>query len=123
MKLEDLEKKDDLKHWILRDVYYMQLKDNQCDFLMKKETKRIVVTTNKKLLKQIWESSWPRREVVLGTMKALINKGTSEVVSLDGKNDSEGLFLTTEKNIHQDIKNQAFRYILEDKKPEAEFPE
>lgn len=123
MKLEDLEQKDDLKGWTLRDVYYMQLKDYRGDFLMKKEMKHIVVTTDKKLLKQIWESSWPRREVVLATIKALINKRTSEVVTLDGENDSESLFLTTEKNIQQDIKNQNFRYLLEAKEPEAEFPE
>lgn len=123
MRLENLEQKE-LRGWILSDVHYMGLKENKSDYLMKKGTQAlVVVTTDKEHLKQIWQSSWPRRAVKLTTTKALINKKTSEIVFLDGETDSERLFLSTEKNIKEDIKNQNFTYLSETEIPEAEFPE
>jgi hypothetical protein len=122
MRLEDLEQKN-LKDWTLNDVHYMQLKDKNDDFLIKKGKKLVVVTTDKKYLKQIWESSWPRRVVTLSTVKALINEKESKVVVLDGKTDSENLFLLTGKNIKDEIENQNFSYFSESEVPEAKFPE
>ncbi|EKD25272.1 MAG: hypothetical protein ACD_80C00091G0001 [uncultured bacterium (gcode 4)] len=121
MNLADLQNKD-LKGWTLTDVHYMLLKDNS-DALIEKDTKHVAITTDRENLRKIWESSWPRREITVIASKALVNKNESTVVMLDGKIDSENIFLITDKNLKEDIKNQIFGYREESRILETTFPE